>query len=182
MADAATTVADRLLEPGVRRLATNLEVYASGLAVDADAATIQVGRRAAPRLPATLRRRAGGKTTAREYRHRHLVYALDAADDARRAWSRVPICEVAAERLYGLALREEPLPIHKFPSTADMDVAAVERTVYRFDHPRVTLVVEHEPAEGLYTTFVRADLRDTEAGDDRLRAALVSALHALIVM
>ena len=181
---------DALLAPNVRSLATTLEVYVCGLTVDSEASFVQVSRRAPPRLPAAVRRRAATTTRTREYRHRHQVYQMDRQDDSRRVWTRTPICEVADERLYGLALREEPQPVHKFPSTLDIDCADIERTVYRTDHPRVSIVVEHEPSDDdantTYTTFVRVDLQvrgaQISSADEGLHDGVARALRVLGAM
>jgi len=88
------------------------------------------------------------------YHHRDLCYVFDVGNDAQRSFRKRINKELFYKNFYVIALQEENIPSHHFPST--QDISATQRIIKHVQriNNRMTWIYEKEEAGG-YVSYIR---------------------------
>lgn len=88
------------------------------------------------------------------YHHRDLCYVFDIGNDAQRSFRRKVGKEMFYKNFYVVALQEENIPSHHFPSTQDISaIRRVTKNIQRINN-RITWIYEKEENGG-YVSYIR---------------------------
>lgn len=90
-----------------------------------------------------------------QYHHRDMCYVFDTKNDAQKSFRRIVRNEMFYKNLYILALQEESVPSHCFPSTHDIN-AVIKTTKYSQKiNNRMHWIYEKDEKKNCWISYIR---------------------------
>lgn len=91
-----------------------------------------------------------------QYYHRDMCYVFDVANDAQRCIRRTLTRDAFYKNLYIVAMHEESVPSHRFPSTQDISATVkITRYTQKINNRMVWIYEKSEDEDGSWVSYVR---------------------------
>lgn len=116
---------------------------------------IKLGWDQRPPLLSNLQRNPKQLSKFKEFNYRDLVYSFDMLNDHQKVISRNVKCDAITLPFYVMAVHEDSLPTHRFPSTmeATHDIQ-VAKTSYKINS-RMHLIHDHVEPDDMHYVYIR---------------------------